>query len=593
MAVFAPKNLLRQPSFAVLVVLVWLLVALVLMLQHWAATAETLLDTDDAMRLVQLRAWLSHGVLGGWFDLSEPRLQPPIGYDSHWSRLIDAGLAGTLFVFQLFVDPDAAERLMRAWWPLLWLLPTIGAMTSIAWRIAGREAAMIALLFALIGVPAYQQFTPGRVDHHNVQIALTLIVIACIVWSDRKRWTAMLAGLISGLALAIGFESAPYLVVGGAALALRAVFDREGSQALRAYGLALALTTAAMFFMTVAPGRWSQLHCDAIATNNVAAAVCGGLVLALAGHLAHTHWVTRLLAVVSAAAAAGAVLLLLEPRCARGPFAMVDPAIWPIWHDQVRELQPLFRLFTTNPLTASAIAAFPAVAIMSSLALGFDAAMRRNFGFLTNVAVFLMAAATTVAAIRGYSYAMWLGMPIVAALALRLFAWLNLRTFLARLIAGLMMTPLVLSSGAITIASAAGLHDTDSFAQPERVHCRRTASYLPLRRLQPGLVVTDISYGPYLLALTPHAVMAAPYHRLSSGITTSHRALAAPPDQAREVLKSLKATYVMVCGPRPPDGLPEPARTASLWGRLQAGVIPAWLEPVPGTAPFAVYRVRP
>jgi hypothetical protein len=272
---------------------------------------------------------------------------------------------------------------------------------------------------------------------------------------------------------------------------------------------------------------------------------------------------------------------------------MVDPAIWPIWHDQVRELQPLFRLFTTNPLTASAIAAFPAVAIMSSLALGFDAAMRRNFGFLTNVAVFLMAAATTVAAIRGYSYAMWLGMPIVAALALRLFAWLNLRTFLARLIAGLMMTPLVLSSGAITIASAAGLHDTDSFAQPERVHCRRTASYLPLRRLQPGLVVTDISYGPYLLALTPHAVMAAPYHRLSSGITTSHRALAAPPDQAREVLKSLKATYVMVCGPRPPDGLPEPARTASLWGRLQAGVIPAWLEPVPGTAPFAVYRVRP
>ena len=106
-------------------------------------------------------------------------------------------------------------------------------------------------------------------------------------------------------------------------------------------------------------------------------------------------------------------------------------------------------------------------------------------------------------------------------------------------------------------------------------------------------MVTDISYGPYLLALTSHSVMAAPYHRLSSGITTSHKALASPPEQAREVLKSIKATYVMLCGPRPPDGLPEPARTASLWRRLQAGAPPPWLEPVPGMGPFAVYRVRP
>ena len=40
--------------------------------------------------------------------------------------------------------------------------------------------------------------TPGRIDHHNVQIALTLLVVACIVWSDRKRWAAMFAGALSG-----------------------------------------------------------------------------------------------------------------------------------------------------------------------------------------------------------------------------------------------------------------------------------------------------------------------------------------------------------------------------------------------------------
>ncbi|MET0668439.1 MAG: hypothetical protein ABWY66_00380 [Xanthobacteraceae bacterium] len=85
----------RQPNFAALLGLAWLLVALVLLLVHWPQTAETLLDTDDAMRLVEMRAWLNGpGLLSGWYDLHQSRLQPPDGVDMHWSRLIDAGLAG-------------------------------------------------------------------------------------------------------------------------------------------------------------------------------------------------------------------------------------------------------------------------------------------------------------------------------------------------------------------------------------------------------------------------------------------------------------------------------------------------------------------
>jgi hypothetical protein len=53
-----PNNLLRQPNFAALVALTWLLVALALLLADWPQTAETLFDTDDAMRLAQLHGWL-------------------------------------------------------------------------------------------------------------------------------------------------------------------------------------------------------------------------------------------------------------------------------------------------------------------------------------------------------------------------------------------------------------------------------------------------------------------------------------------------------------------------------------------------------
>jgi hypothetical protein len=588
-----PSNLLRQPNFAALLILVWLVVALALLLQEWPQTAETLLDTDDAMRLVQLRAWLAGpDLLSGWFDMHQARMQPPLGVDMHWSRLIDAGLAGLLVVFNVFTDQASAERLMRAWWPLLWLVPTMAGMVAIAWRIAGREAALVALLLAMVGVPAYQQFSPGRIDHHNVQIALTLLAVAATAWSDRKQWAGFAAGAFSGFALAIGFESLPYLMACGAALALRYVVDRGGATPLRDYGLGLALFALIAFAVSVGPDHWMRNACDAIAINNAAATICGALVLALAGWLSHAHRVTRLVAVVGAGCAAAAVLLLLEPRCAGGPMAMIDPAIWPIWLGEVREMQPLLAVWRTNPLTASAIAAFPATALAASLILVPERTLRRDFGFLAATLAFVVAAATTLVAIRAFSYAIWLGMPLVAVLGLRLFAVLKLQAFAARLVVGLALTPMALSAGAITIAAATGLNDSDDFARSTSSPCRATANYAPLRELPPGLIAADVSYGPFLLALTPHSVLAGPYHRLSSGIVTAHRALAEPPEQARAILLEAKVDYVLLCGPRPPDGLPEPAQSRSLWARLRAGAVPDWLGPVEAGPVFAVYRVK-
>src|SRR4051812_29267120 len=147
----------RQPNFALLLGAAWLLAAVQLLAQNWADTALTLADTDDAMRLAQLRDWLGGQ---GWFYLSQARGAG--GYESHWSRLIDAGLAGTLWVFGWFAEPAVAERLMRTTWPMLWLLPTMAGTAAIAWRIAGREAALLVLLLAVVGLPAFHQFRPGR-----------------------------------------------------------------------------------------------------------------------------------------------------------------------------------------------------------------------------------------------------------------------------------------------------------------------------------------------------------------------------------------------------------------------------------------------
>jgi hypothetical protein len=143
------------------------------------------------------------------------------------------------------------------------------------------------------------------------------------------------------------------------------------------------------------------------------------------------------------------------------------------------------------------------------------------------------------------------------------------------------------------------LSDADSFARPVNRHCLVNASYAALAKLPPGLVIADVGYGPYLLALTPHSVMGAPYHRLPTGIAVSHRVFASPPDEAKAIVNAARLvgsggqpTYLMICGPKAPGGLVEPARGRSLWARLQAGSAPSWLEPVGEKGLLAVWRVK-
>jgi hypothetical protein len=386
----------------------------------------------------------------------------------------------------------------------------------------------------------------------------------------------------------------PFLVLCGAVFALRYVVDPAGAAALRDYAYALAASTVAAFAASIGPAHWTLSACDSIAINSVAAVATGGLGLALMTFVNGTRLLLRGSLTLFVAIAAAAVFAVLEPRCLLGPYAMVDPAVHPLWLKHVREMQTLFAVFADNPLTGLGISAFPAAALAAVAMLAARSELRRDFGFLTASAAFLAAAAMMLAAIKGYAYAMWLAMPLVAVMALHLFALLRLTSLVPRFAAAMLLTPMVLSAGAVSIAQAAGLHGANDRNRPEREACFQTQNYAALAKLPPGLVVADIDYGPFLLALTPHSVLAAPYHRLSAGIIDAHRIFASPPEEARRIAARVGATYVVVCGSRLPSDLPQAERAASLWGRLQAGAVPDWLaaEPGPADQPFRIYRVR-
>jgi hypothetical protein len=581
----------KQPNFALLLTLAWLLFVIQVMAQFWGATAETLPDTDDAMRLVQVRDFLAGQ---GWFDLHQARFDPPAGYDSHWSRLIDAALAGLFLGLRPFVGAPFAERLMEAVWPVLWLLPTMGAVAAIAWRLAGREAAYAALLLAVFGMPGVGQFRPGRIDHHNVQIALALATVAAAVWSDRKAWAAPVCGAVTGLAMALGLEGLPVLALAGGAIALRFVLDPAAAGAARAYGFALALATVVAFLVSVGPDHWGVSVCDELAINSAAAVAVAGLGLALAGTFlgARVPW-GRAAALAAVAGAAIAVGLWLEPRCIGGPFAMTDPVVRVLWLNRISEMQSLVNMLRVMPLSGVAEAAFPAVGLVATLVIAH--ARRRDFGFLTAAAAFVASLAIMLAVNKYYAYTVWLGVPMVAVAALALFERLRLQSLASRFVAIMLVTPMSVTLGAIQIATAAGTTEGIDINPPDRQACVRMQNLAELARLPVGLLIPDqLEWGPYLLAFTPHSVLAGPYHRMAASILTAHRSFALPPEAARRVAEGTRADYLYMCGAQGPLGLSDAETDASLWGHLRRHDVPDWLEPVSVAdgQPFALYRIK-
>jgi hypothetical protein len=583
---------LQPPPVALLLGLAWVVIVAQLLAEHWVETAHTLSDMDDAMRLVQVREFLAGR---GWFDLHEMRLGPPGGYDTHWSRLIDAGIAGLLLLLNQFADAAFAERLVRTIWPMLWLIPAMAGAMAIAWRLAGRAAVLVALLLTTVGLPAFQHFVPGRIDHHNVQIALSVLIVAATVWSDRVPWAAPATGVLTGAAMAIGFEGVPYVVLAGVALALRFVCDPSGARPLARYGVWAATSVAVAFGASVDPARWGGTACDAIAVNSVVAVITATLGLAItAMTLGVSSWQVRGGAVVAWGALAAVLFLAIEPQCFSGPFAMMDPAVRTIWFNHVSEMQSLWTLIMTSPPMGAAVAAFPLVAVLGTLALTRDLATHRDFGFAVAAVALLIACAVMVMMVRAYSYAIWLAIPLVAVLVLRLFTALRLGTLAGRVILALTLTPTITS--AVALAAVQAMTRQPFATEDSRVAggCLRVESYARLAELRPGLVATDVDYGPFILALTPHSVMSGPYHRLAAPIIDAHRIFALPPAAAREVVARVGPTYLATCGRHTLGGIGEAERAASLWARLKAGDIPDWLELVPETRdqPFAVYRVR-
>src|SRR5262249_49558329 len=323
-------------------------------------------------------------------------------------------------------------------------------------RLAGRDAVLIVLLLAVFGFPGMGQFRPGRIDHHNVQITLAVLAVAATAWSDRVRWAAWAAGALTGLALAIGFEGLPILVLCGAAFVLRLVIDGDAAPLLRAYGMTLALGTLAAFLVSVPPWHWSLVACDAIALNTAAGAFVAGLGLAAAS-MTRTLRGARFASAGLVGVAALAVFAVFEPRCLGGPYWLMGPALRSIWLAPLAGMQSFAELMREGPVAGVATAAFPLLTVAAVVVLAREADLRRDFGFLVATSAFAFAFVIMIGVTKIYSYALWLGVPLVGVAILHLFRDFALHSLVVRFVVVLLLTPTAFTFGALHVASATGL----------------------------------------------------------------------------------------------------------------------------------------
>ena len=130
--------MLIDRRWTLVVLLVWVVFCgLLVAAKYPDIVLFNLIDTDDNMRLMQVRGLL-HGQ--GWYDLRQYRLDPPVGANIHWSRLVDLPIAGLIAGLGLFLDTSHSERLAVGIAPLLPLLLLMFSLALAARRLIHARA---------------------------------------------------------------------------------------------------------------------------------------------------------------------------------------------------------------------------------------------------------------------------------------------------------------------------------------------------------------------------------------------------------------------------------------------------------------------
>lgn len=514
-------------------------------------------DTDDALRLVQIREFL---INGAWYNTLLPSIGAPEALNSHWSRLIDLPVAWLISIFALFLNYLDAELAARIVWPLILLFVVARFLVAEVERQlqspnhktgatmhSTAHGGVILLALLLLTSSALFQFVPGRIDHHNAQIACAVIgILLCqrALIDPAKGW---LAGSVLGLGLAIGFEALPLVAAVVGLAALLACFDRAARLGITRCIVALAGTLITAYAITTHPAEWAMVECDELSPNLLGLVGTGaagsGILLMRFRNAAPWVWLGGL---ALSGAVGLAIYVATNPACASGAFAGMDPVVKTHWLATVVEGKSLLQYAKVQPSGAFGFLAIMAITLVLVIR---QAATTRTIEHI------FIAGATLLAGLYGFYYIKF--MPYGAMLSL-----VPMAVWIARLPA-IGKTPadsvqiratiacnqtmfIMLAGFAIGIFS--NVEDGAKAKMSSSVQsCTNKSDIAALSQLPSGLIISDIDIGPYIALATHHRAYAGPYHRIHTSLRDVIMLAKSPLDQAPGQLAKMNADYLVLC----------------------------------------------
>jgi hypothetical protein len=550
-------------------------------------------DTDDAMRLTEVRDFLNGQ---GWYDLIQHRLDTPYGASMHWSRLIDTPIAGLILLFRPFLGTWAETAAAYAY-PLIMLLGLFWLSAKLSLRLAGPEGVLPGLALPAFSLVTLADFPPGRFDHHSAQILLLLIMALATIDALERPRRAIWAGIAGAVAIAIGIESLPGVISAILAYGLIWVLDGRHATALRWFGLSFAAATLACLAIALPPERWLVPACDAISSVYAVAALGTGIAFLALSIINPSTLRSRLVAGIIGGAALVAVVVLLYPQCLRGPYAALDPWLVKNWLDRIEEAQPVSIAIFNNPVYVTAVSVPPLLALAVTIWHLVRGKPQARPKWLAYACFLLVAVVVALIQVRAARFATTLAVPagatlIVAARALYLRrpklqnilglvgGWIGFAGLGLALLTGLALTVTAPSEPETTTSATAKV--------PTEADCRQPAAFTALAALPPVRIMAPIDLGSHLLLFTPHSVAAAPYHRDQDGVRDTFRFFNDPIAEAHDILVTRGISLVVICPPMTElRGLPD-AAADSFVRLLPEDKLPAWLTET--TLPGSVLR---
>jgi len=549
------------------------------------------LDPDDTMRLVQVRDLLGGQ---GWLDLHQYRIDPPHSPLMHWSRIVDAPLAGSILLLSPLFGRANAETVTSVLIPLLTLAAIVFPVAWMAFRLFGRRTALLASLIWFSVSMTMVQVRPMRIDHHGWQIVSVVLAAAALLSASRVRG-AWIAGLALATGMSISLEVLPFAAAFGAVLALRWLGDRA-ERYWCVHFLAALATGLVVLTLSTRSVTDGVVYCDVVGLPHLAFFAWLALAAAVIARSASLSRVTAIGLLCLAGALGLAGFVAAAPQCGGSPFGSLDPLVHDFWYLSVMEGQPVWKQAMPDALGP----VFQAI-----VALGALVALWRRTGAPAAERRFWLSYGLLFCASLAVGLFVWRSMGFTGALSVLPLAWLAERVIekvaslraaphagLKQAAIGLGGLMLLMPSVAINVFVRTTPAQAEAAASGP-IGCDIDRSARLLAPLPPTVVFAPLDIGPDILADTHHSVVATGHHRAGSAMHDVIEAFMAPKEKAHAIVTAHGAGLLAICTDLGETDRYRTEAPHGLMAQLVRGETPAWLQPVNvgGPASFRVWRV--